>query len=90
MPDQLPFVVLSVWPSSGVPEITGAAVFAGASASTSSVAAEVDRVDAAAVAGGDHDPDGRTHVRAHELVRRAGRAGNVHAVRAAASQRRHW
>ena len=40
MPDQLPFVVLRVWPSSGVPEIDGAAVFAGACASTSSVAAE--------------------------------------------------
>ena len=33
-------MVVRVWPSSGVPEITGAAVFAGACASTSSVAAE--------------------------------------------------
>ena len=41
MPDQLPFVVLKVCPSSGVPEIDGAPVFDGASASTASLAAEV-------------------------------------------------
>ena len=41
MPDQLPGSAVSVEPSSAVPEIEGAVVLEGASASTSSLAADV-------------------------------------------------
>jgi hypothetical protein len=53
VPLQLPLVAVSVWPSSAVPEIDGAAVFcgaAGATAGTARVASDVDDVCPAAFA----------------------------------------
>ena len=41
MPFHVPSLTLSSWPSSAAPEITGSAVFDGASGATSAVCAEV-------------------------------------------------